>query len=85
MVVLLSRSNIYMSATVAGIVMLAIHAEAVLGLPSSTALPALALALETGLEAALLSKFLARALLQRGKKKKTTESNNWHLEPDALT
>lgn len=47
------HSNIYGSATAAGIVMLAMDAGAeLLGLPSVTALPALALALEMGLEAA---------------------------------
>lgn len=83
MVALYLHSNVYRSATVAGIVMLAIDFGAGLGLPSSTALPALALALEMGLEAALLNKFLASAVLQRGRKKKTTK-NNWQLEPDAL-
>lgn len=59
------HSKIYRSATVAGIVMLAIDAGAGLELPSSTVLPALALALGMGLEAALLNKFLASVMLQK--------------------
>lgn len=68
-VALYLHPKVYRSSTVAGIVMLAIDAGAGLGLPNSTALPTLALALEMGLEAALLNKFMASAELQRGKKK----------------
>lgn len=50
----------------AGIVMLHIDAGAGLGLPSLTALPALAM--KMGLEAAMLNKFLALAVFQRGQK-----------------
>lgn len=78
------HSNVYRSATVAGIVMLAIDAGAGLRLPSSSALPALALALKMGLEAALLNKLLASAVLQRGRRKQKQKNNNWQLEPDAL-
>lgn len=68
----------------AGILMETIDAGAGLGLPSSTALPTLTLALEIGLEAALLNKFLATAALQRGRKKTSPQKSNWQLEPDAL-
>lgn len=44
--------------------MLAVEAGAALGLPSCNALPALALALEMGLEASLLNKFLASVVIQ---------------------
>lgn len=71
-VVLFLHSNVYRSVTVAGTVMSAIDAGAGTCLPSSTALPALALALEMGLEAALLNKFLASAVLQRGRGGKKT-------------
>lgn len=60
----------------ASIVMLAIDAGAGLGVPSSTALPALALALKMGLEASLLNKFLALAVLQSQKEKKTTTGSS---------
>lgn len=62
----------------AGIVTLVIDAGVVLGLPSPSLVPALTLALEMGLEAAMLNKFLASGVLQRGrgikqnKKKKNT-------------
>lgn len=46
--------------------MLAVEAGAGLGLPCSAALPDLALASKTGLEAALLNKFLASTVHQRG-------------------
>ena len=73
----------YRSSALAGIVLLAIDASAGLRLPSSTALPAMALALEKVLEAALLSKFMALVVLQmrRKNKYKTTGSQNqmlWH-------
>lgn len=77
--------NVYGRAAVAGRLMLAIDAGAQRGLPSSTALPALALALELGLEAAVLNKFLASLVLQRGRGRGggwgTTDSWNqmlWH-------
>lgn len=71
----------------AGGVVLAIDAGAERALPSSTALPALALALQLGLEAAVLNKFLASLVLQRGRGRGggggwgTTDSWNqmlWH-------
>lgn len=74
MVILYLHSNVYRSATVAGMVMLAIDAGAELGLPSATALPAMDLAMEMSLEAALLNKFLASAVLQR---KEKTKKDNW--------
>lgn len=65
----------------AGIVMLAIDAGAGLELPSSTFLPALALALGMGLEAALLNKFLASVMLQKEitqNKKKPQKTGSWN-------
>lgn len=66
---------------VTGSVTYAAEAGAELGLPSCNALPALALALEMVLEAALLNKFLASTTVQieNGKKQQT------HLEKKKTT
>lgn len=53
--------------------MLAVEAGAGLGLPCSVALPDLALATKKGLEAALLNKFLASTVHQRGRKNTNTK------------
>lgn len=62
---------------VIGSVMLAVEAGAALGLPSCNALPALALALEMGLEASLLNKFLASVVIQIER-----EKNNKHTSTE---
>lgn len=60
----------------------AAEAGAELGLPSCNALPALALAQEMVLEAALLNTFLASTAVQIEREKTTStsrEKNNWHV------
>lgn len=58
--------------------MLDIDAGVRLGLPSSTALPALAV--EMGLEAAMLYKFLALVTLKRGREKQTNKKKDLAVE-----
>lgn len=70
------HSNVSGSSTAAGIVVLAVDGGAGLGLPSPAAVPASALALESGLEASLLNKFMTSVMFERGEEKQTEKNNN---------